>query len=166
MSNCINNACNIYSRFYHTEITKYKKNSRHQEEILITSHEIYRLQLEQLKGFQMTKKMTQILTALFATVAAMSFFNVVGAAETIKEKSVKTVVEIPQQCKDLFSEAENLIAEAEKQPGTHPQVNKIRSKLNQSKKQILEMELATQIKSCDVALAKLNSMKQQQQQTQ
>ena len=40
----------------------------------------------------MTKKMTQILTALFATVAAMSFFNVVGAAETIKEKSVKTVV--------------------------------------------------------------------------
>ena len=114
----------------------------------------------------MTKKMTQILTALFATIAAMSFFNVVGAAETIKEKSVKTVVEIPQQCKDLFSEAENLIAEAEKQPGTHPQVNKIRSKLNQSKKQILEMELATQIKSCDVALAKLNSMKQQQQQTQ
>ena len=70
---------------------------------------------------------------------------------------------MPQQCKDLFNETENLIVEAEKQPGTHTQVNKIRSKLNQSKQQILEMELATQIKSCDVALAKLNSMKQQQQ---
>ena len=111
----------------------------------------------------MTKKITQILTALFATMAVTSFSNVAGATETVKEKSVKATVEMPQQCKDLFSETENLIAEAEKQPGTHPQVNKIRSKLNQSKKQILEMELATQIKSCDVALAKLNSMKQQTQ---
>lgn len=112
----------------------------------------------------MTKKITQILTALLATMAVTSFSNVAGAAETVKEKSVKAAaVEMPQQCKDLFSETENLIAEAEKQPGTHPQVSKIRSKLNQSKKQILEMELATQIKSCDVALAKLNSMKQQQQ---
>ena len=96
----------------------------------------------------------------------MSFSNMVGATETVKEKNIKTAVEMPKQCKDLFSETENLIAQAEKQPGTHPQVNKIRSKLNQSKKQILEMELATQIKSCDVALAKLNSMKQQQQQMQ
>ena len=111
----------------------------------------------------MTKKITQILTALFATMAVTSFSNVAGATETVKEKSVKATVEMPQQCKDLFSETESLIAEAEKQPGTQPQVNKIRSKLNQSKKQILEMELATQIKSCDVALAKLNSMKQQQQ---
>lgn len=111
----------------------------------------------------MTKKITQILTALLATMAVTSFSNVAGAAETVKEKSVKAAVEMPQQCKDLFSETENLIAEAEKQPGTHPQVSKIRSKLNQSKKQILEMELATQIKSCDVALVKLNSMKQQQQ---
>ncbi|EHB91076.1 recombinase XerD [Aggregatibacter aphrophilus] len=114
----------------------------------------------------MTKKITQILTALFSIMAVMSFSNMVGATETVKEKNIKTAVEMPKQCKDLFSETENLIAEAEKQPGTHPQVNKIRSKLNQSKKQILEMELATQIKSCDVALAKLNSMKQQQQQMQ
>ncbi|MDU5724773.1 MAG: DUF5339 family protein [Haemophilus parainfluenzae] len=39
------------------------------------------------------------------------------------------------------------------------QVGKIKSKLNQSKQQILEMELATQQKSCDVGLARLNSMK-------
>lgn len=68
--------------------------------------------------------------------------------------------EIPQQCERLFKEAEGLIAEAEKQPGTHTQLNKIKSKLNQSKKQILEMELATQLKTCDVGLAKLMSRQQ------
>ncbi|QQB08944.1 MAG: ATP-dependent DNA helicase RuvB [Moraxella sp.] len=107
----------------------------------------------------MATKTTRILTALCMATAVMSFSNVVNAAENSAKKSS----EMPQQCKDLFNETENLIAEAEKQPGTHTQVNKIRSKLNQSKQQILEMELATQIKSCDVALAKLNSMKQQQQ---
>ena len=87
----------------------------------------------------MATKTTRILTALCMATAVMSFSNVVNAAENSAKKS------------------------SEKQPGTHTQVNKIRSKLNQSKQQILEMELATQIKSCDVALAKLNSMKQQQQ---
>lgn len=54
---------------------------------------------------------------------------------------------IPKQCEQLFKETENLIAQAEKkQPGTHIQVNKIKSKLNQSKQQILQMELATQLK--------------------
>lgn len=55
------------------------------------------------------------------------------------------------------SKQPSLIAEAEKQPGTHTQLNKIKSKLNQSKQQILEMELATQIKSCDVGLVRLAS---------
>ncbi|QEH45221.1 ATP-dependent DNA helicase RuvB [Aggregatibacter actinomycetemcomitans] len=103
----------------------------------------------------MTNKITGILTAL---CMAITVNNVANAAQNDKK-----AVEMPKQCKDLFSEAENLIAEAERQPGTHTQVNKIRSKLNQSKKQILEMELATQIKSCNVALSKLTSMKQQQQ---
>ncbi|OOF69416.1 DUF5339 domain-containing protein [Rodentibacter caecimuris] len=67
--------------------------------------------------------------------------------------------DLPKQCAQLFKETENLIAQAEKQPGTHTQVNKIKSKLNQSKKQILEMELATQQKSCNVGLAKLNNLK-------
>ena len=66
---------------------------------------------------------------------------------------------MPKQCEQLFKETENLIAQAEKQPGTHIQVNKIKSKLNQSKQQILQMELATQIKSCEVGLAKLSNLK-------
>ncbi|MFZ7283437.1 DUF5339 domain-containing protein [Avibacterium avium] len=69
---------------------------------------------------------------------------------------------VPKQCEKLFTATEKLISQAEKQPGTHTQLNKIKSKLKQSKKQILEMELATQIKSCDVALAKLTSIQQDQ----
>ena len=38
---------------------------------------------------------------------------------------------LPQQCTQLFKETENLTAQAEKQPGTHTQVGKIKSKLNQ-----------------------------------
>lgn len=66
---------------------------------------------------------------------------------------------LPQQCEQLFKETENLISQAEKQPGTHTQVSKIKSKLNQSKQQILAMELSVQQKSCDVGLARLNSLK-------
>ncbi|WP_044470510.1 DUF5339 domain-containing protein [Mannheimia massilioguelmaensis] len=72
---------------------------------------------------------------------------------------------VPQQCQKLFKATDQLVAEAERQPGTHTQVSKIKNKLNQSKKQILEMELATQIKSCDQGLVKLNSLKQQEQET-
>lgn len=92
------------------------------------------------------KKITLILTALFC--AATSTFAAPVSTENL-----------PTQCAKLFKETENLVAQAEKQPGTHIQVNKIKSKLNQSKKQILAMELATQQKSCDVGLAKLNSLK-------
>ena len=66
---------------------------------------------------------------------------------------------VPQQCEQLFKETESLINQAERQPGTHIQVNKIKSKLNQSKQKILQMELATQLKSCELGLAKLSNLK-------
>ena len=92
------------------------------------------------------KKISIILTALFSAVS----FSAMAAPKADA---------MPEECAKLFKETESLIAQAEKQPGTHTQVSKIKSKLNQSKKQILEMELATQLKSCNVGLAKLNSMK-------
>lgn len=95
------------------------------------------------------KKLTLVLTALFSAAT----FCPLAIASEINSAS------LPQQCTQLFKETENLIAQAEKQPGTHTQVNKIKNKLNQSKKQILEMELATQQKSCNVGLAKLNTLK-------
>lgn len=67
---------------------------------------------------------------------------------------------IPQQCQLLFQQTEELIADAEKQPGTHTQIYKMKNKLNQSKKQILKMEFATQTRSCNHGLAKLNSLQQ------
>ena len=85
-----------------------------------------------------------MLTALFGSMALSAI-----AAPITENKAA-----LPQQCSQLFKETENLIAQAEKQPGTHTQVGKIKSKLNQSKQ-----ELATQQKSCDVGLARLNSMK-------
>lgn len=89
------------------------------------------------------KKTFLILTALFSTVSTSTFASNI----------------LPQQCEQLFKETENLIAQAEKQPGTHTQVGKIKNKLNQSKQQILQMELATQLKSCEVGLTKLSNLK-------
>ncbi|ATF75571.1 DUF5339 domain-containing protein [Pasteurella multocida] len=106
----------------------------------------------------MKRRFSFILTALFAASALVT--SPVHASKPTEIKT-NTNAAVPQQCEKLFKETEDLIAEAEKQPGTHTQVNKIKSKLNQSKQQILEMELATQIKSCDFALTKLNTLKQQ-----
>ena len=103
------------------------------------------------------KKICVILTALFGSMALSA------TAAPITDTENKAA--LPQQCTQLFKETENLIAQAEKQPGTHTQVGKIKSKLNQSKQQILEMELATQQKSCDVGLARLNSMKSYTEET-
>ena len=99
----------------------------------------------------------KILTALCAGLILIST-NVYATDKTIDEK-------LPQQCQRLFSATEKLVTEAKNQPGTHTQINKIQNKLNQSKKQILEMELATQIKSCDHGLAKLNGLQKIQEET-
>ena len=90
------------------------------------------------------KKTFLILTA---------FFSVISPPVLAVPNSV------PQQCEQLFKETESLINQAERQPGTHIQVNKIKSKLNQSKQKILQMELATQLKSCELGLAKLSNLK-------
>ena len=76
------------------------------------------------------------MTALFGSVALSA-----TAAPLTENKAA-----LPQQCAQLFKETENLIAQAEKQPGTHTQVGKIKSKLNQSKQQILEMEISDSTK--------------------
>ena len=99
------------------------------------------------------KKTQLILTALLGVACSCS-------ALAVSELN-NTTAEMPQQCQRLFTETENLIADAEKQPGTHTQVSKIKNKLSQSKKQIMEMDLAVQLKSCDQGLAKLTHLKRQ-----
>lgn len=95
------------------------------------------------------KKIKAILSAMFCFLLPLSAF-------ATNEK-----LSLPKQCLRLFTETENLISDAEKQPGTHTQVSKIKNKLNQSKKQILEMDLTVQIRSCDHGLAKLTNLKAQ-----
>ncbi|MEE3609652.1 DUF5339 domain-containing protein [Avibacterium paragallinarum] len=60
-----------------------------------------------------------------------------------------------QQCVKFFQEIEELITEAEKQPGTHMQLGVIRNKFEQGKKEILEMGEELQAKSCEIGLEKL-----------
>lgn len=67
---------------------------------------------------------------------------------------------LPEQCKKMFSMADSLISEAERQPGTHTQVAKLKSKLFATKQQIIKMESELQQKSCDKGLVVLNSLKQ------
>ncbi|MBV7387137.1 DUF5339 domain-containing protein [Pasteurellaceae bacterium TAE3-ERU1] len=67
--------------------------------------------------------------------------------------------QLPSQCKKLFTETEQLIKEAEQQPGTHTQFTSIKNKLSQSKKQILALDRDVQIKSCDKGLTALNNLK-------
>ncbi|WP_439257691.1 DUF5339 domain-containing protein [Lonepinella sp. BR2271] len=92
-----------------------------------------------------TKFTTLCLTVALSLLASLS----VAATDSVK---------MPEQCEKLFNEAEKLFVEAQNSPGTHTQLNNIQNKLNQSKKQILEMEVATQIKSCDQGLAKLSQL--------
>ncbi|OBW95990.1 DUF5339 domain-containing protein [Gallibacterium salpingitidis] len=70
-----------------------------------------------------------------------------------------TPTNLPTQCQQLFQQTDDLIAEAEKQPGTHPQLANIKNKLSESKQKILQMSVEHQIKSCDKGLVALNNLK-------
>ena len=90
-------------------------------------------------------KFSFLAALLFCALASNSFAN----------KSTQ----IPSQCQQLFQQTEELISEAEKQPGTHLQIANIKNKLSESKKKILQMSVEHQIKSCDKGLLALNNMK-------
>ncbi|MGR6981023.1 DUF5339 domain-containing protein [Testudinibacter sp. P27/CKL/0425] len=92
----------------------------------------------------------------------MLFSGTVAFANSAALKPAAESGSIPHQCNQLFNETEQLIKEAEKQPGTHTQFANIKSKLSQSKKQILALEREVQIKSCDKGLVALNNIKKQQ----
>ena len=67
---------------------------------------------------------------------------------------------LPNSCQKMFKEADKLISDAEKQPGTHLQVSEMKDKLYSSKQQILKMHSSMQEKSCDKGLIALNQLKQ------
>lgn len=110
------------------------------------------------------KRVAYVLSHIF--IPLLAFSNTVASASEVKTSSlainkiVTTKLPISHQCKQLFQETDKLIAEAEKQPGTHTQMKKIKNKLIVSKQQILTMETAMQEKSCQKGLIALNNLKQ------
>lgn len=95
----------------------------------------------------MLHKTMKILT----TLSTLQILLMMPSLSWANEK--KTV---PEECQKLFNEAEQLIKDVEKQPGSHTsQLTQIRQKLQQSKQQILALEPSLQTKSCEQGLARL-----------
>ncbi len=107
---------------------------------------------------------TSLLRSIIIAGSAL-LIAVSGSATELKTSSLSIVKtqssnNLPQQCQQMFKEIDRLISDAEKQPGTHTQMQKMKNKLSSSKQQILKMELALQQKSCDKGLTALNNLKQ------
>lgn len=106
----------------------------------------------------------KMLKTIIASALFVSSFSVMAANNEVKtsslaiQKSAISSKALPTQCQKMFSQADKLISEAEKQPGTHPQMKKIKNTVSSAKKQILAMDLEMQQKSCDKGLVALNNM--------
>ena len=95
---------------------------------------------------------------IFSVFASSCLFSLAHAE--VKTSSLTISAKLPAQCQQMFNIADSLVREAERQPGTHTQVEKMRNKLSATKKQILAMESDLQQKSCDKGLTTLNTLKQ------
>lgn len=70
------------------------------------------------------------------------------------------IASMPSICQKFFAQIDNVVTQAEQQPGTHLELAKIRADLDASKAQILAFEPALQAKSCHVGLARLTQNNQ------
>ena len=70
------------------------------------------------------------------------------------------VIKLIPQCENMFNVANTLIKDAERQPGTHTQVKRLKNKLTEIQKQLITMEESLQQKSCEKGLSALNILKQ------
>lgn len=106
--------------------------------------------------------MKKVLTLTFLTLCMGITQNAVAGVKTSSLSIAKPSVanSLPTQCQKMFSVADKLVKEAERQPGTHTQVSKMKTKLSSTKQKILKMEVAMQQKSCDKGLTALNTLKQ------
>lgn len=106
----------------------------------------------------------KIFRAVF-TLNILLLIAATGSATELKTSSLaiaktQSSGKLPQQCQQMFKEIDKLVADAEKQPGTHTQMSKMKTKLTTSKQQILKLDLVMQEKSCDKGLIVLNQLKQ------
>ena len=94
------------------------------------------------------------ISALFSTSVQA---QVKTSSLTIEKPEV---IKLIPQCENMFNVANTLIKDAERQPGTHTQVKRLKSKLTETQKQLLAMEESLQQKSCEKGLNALNTLKQ------
>ncbi|MFK5029954.1 DUF5339 domain-containing protein [Glaesserella parasuis] len=104
-----------------------------------------------------------ILRSMIIATGAL-FIAISGFTTELKTSSLvmtkpQTNGILPEQCQKMFQEVDKLIADAEKQPGTHTQMQTMKNKLSSSKQQILKLDLIMQKKSCNKGLVALNGLK-------
>lgn len=106
----------------------------------------------------------KVLVSTFASLilASTSQIATAGVKTSSLSMAKPSIINqtLPTQCQRMFSVADKLVSDAEKQPGTHTQVAKMKNKLSSTKEQILKMEIDMQQKSCDKGLTALNTLKQ------
>ncbi|WGE34273.1 DUF5339 domain-containing protein [Actinobacillus genomosp. 1] len=103
-----------------------------------------------------------ITSGMVSAVLIATIQNAVADMKTSSLSMAKPSVSkhLPSQCQQMFSVAHKLVSDAEKQPGTHTQVQKMKNKLSSTKEEILKMETEMQEKSCNKGLTALNTLKQ------
>ncbi|WP_150539989.1 DUF5339 domain-containing protein [Actinobacillus vicugnae] len=101
-------------------------------------------------------------STLAGLVLALTSQTAMASVKTSSLSMAKPSInqKLPTQCQRMFSVADKLVSDAEKQPGTHTQVAKMKSKLSSTRQQILKMEAEMQQKSCDKGLTALNTLRQ------
>ncbi len=86
-------------------------------------------------------------------------FGMVSLGLVTTAQAVDGVV-IPKACQQFFAQVDDVVSQAEQQPGTHLELAQIRADLSASKAEILKLEPALQAKSCHVGLTRLSQNNQ------
>lgn len=108
-------------------------------------------------------KKNSVLNLLITTGLALfiaSFASASTSSSLPSKVSKQPANKFTHQCLLMFKEAEKLIRDAEKQPGTHPKVKNMKNKLLESKQKIAKMDSTLQEKSCNKGLIALNNLRQ------
>lgn len=108
--------------------------------------------------------MKNMMLRSIAILSSAILIAVSGSTTELKTSSLSIAKtqssgRLPQQCQQMFKEIDKLITDAEKQPGTHTQMQKMKNKLSSSKQRILKMDITMQEKSCNKGLVALNNLK-------
>ncbi|HDL1114908.1 TPA: DUF5339 domain-containing protein [Mannheimia haemolytica] len=100
----------------------------------------------------------RILGITLCTILVSS--NAIASVKTSSLTVAKPTLSknLPTECEKMFNTANKLVSDAERQPGTHTQVLKMKNKLSLTKQQILKMGSELQQKSCEKGLTELNSL--------